>query len=326
MSAAKIPSASAPAAAPASVRVRAPGKINVSLRVGPLRADGYHGVASVYLAVSLFEEITATVTGEPGISVTVDSDGALQVPVGGIPLGPDNLAARAAQALAARAENPTGVHLHITKRVPVAGGMGGGSADAAAALVACDALWNTHLSREELAGIAAGLGADVPFSLLGGTAVGLGVGDQLTPALSKTPLHWVLVASDAGLSTPAVYGALDALRAEQELPATEPDDVDPQILAAMRSGNARELAAVMSNDLQAAALRLAPELGGLLQAGERLGALAGMVSGSGPTVAFLTEDAAAAAQLEAALRAEGHRALAVEGPVPGARLAPAVIG
>ncbi|MET4059020.1 4-diphosphocytidyl-2-C-methyl-D-erythritol kinase [Arthrobacter sp. UYP6] len=326
MSAAKFSSAQAPPAAPASVRVRAPGKINVSLRVGPLRADGYHGVASVYLAVSLFEEVQATVTESPGITVTVDSDGALQVPVGGIPLGPDNLAARAAQALASFAEKPTGVHLHITKRVPVAGGMGGGSADAAAALVACDALWNTHLSREELAGIAAGLGADVPFSLLGGTAVGLGIGDRLTPAISKTPLHWVLVASDSGLSTPAVYRALDALRTEEQLQAEEPVEVDSAILAAMRSGNARDLAAVMSNDLQAAALRLAPELADLRSAGVRLGALAGMVSGSGPTIAFLAEDSGAATALEAALRAEGHRALAVEGPVSGARLLPAVVG
>ena len=326
MSAAKFPSAQTPAGAPASVRVRAPGKINVSLRVGPIRPDGYHGVASVYLAVSLFEEITATVTETPGITVTVESDGALQVPVGEIPLGPENLAARAARALAAFADNPAGVHLHITKRVPVAGGMGGGSADAAAALVACNALWQTGLSREELAGVAAGLGADVPFSLLGGIAVGLGVGDQLTPALAKTPLHWVLVASDSGLSTPSVYGALDALREEQQLQAGEPETVDPQILAAVRSGNARDLAAVITNDLQAAALRLAPELGGLLRAGERLGALAGMVSGSGPTVAFLAEDADAAEALEAALLAEGHRALAVEGPVHGARLAPAVVG
>ncbi|MFJ7748601.1 4-(cytidine 5'-diphospho)-2-C-methyl-D-erythritol kinase [Arthrobacter sp. NPDC097144] len=326
MSAAKFSSSSAPPAAPASVRVRAPGKINASLRVGPLRPDGYHGVASVYLAVSLFEEVQATATEAPGITVTVDSDGPLHIPVADIPLGPDNLAARAAQALAGYAENPTGVHLHITKRVPVAGGMGGGSADAAAALVACDALWNTHLSREELAGIAAGLGADVPFSLLGGTAVGLGVGDRLTPAISKTPLHWVLVASDSGLSTPAVYGALDALRAEAQEQAEEPAEVDPAVLAAMRSGNARELAAVISNDLQAAALRLAPELADLLSTGERLGALAGMVSGSGPTVAFLAEDAGAAGKLEAALRGGGHRALAVEGPAPGARLLPAVVG
>lgn len=312
-------------AAPVSVRVQAPGKINVSLRVGPLRPDGYHSVASVYLAVSLFEELQATVTQVPGITVTMAGDGALNVPVEGIPLGSENLAARAAQALAERAENPTGVHLHITKRVPVAGGMGGGSADAAAALIACDALWNTRLSPEELASIAAGLGADVPFSLLGGTAVGLGVGDRLTPALSAAPLHWVLVASDSGLSTPAVYGALDALREEQQAAVAEPHEVDPGILAALRSGNPRELAAVISNDLQAAALKLAPELGGLLRTGERLGALAGMVSGSGPTVAFLAEDAAAATVLEAALRTEGHRALAVQGPVHGARLAPAVV-
>ena len=323
MSDAKFSSAQPLRAAPASVRVSAPGKINVSLRVGPLRPDGYHAVASVYLAVSLVEEVQATVTEKPGITVAVSSDGALNVPVGEIPLGPDNLAVRAAQALAAYAGHPTGVHLHITKRVPVAGGMGGGSADAAAALVACDALWGTRLSREELAAIAAGLGADVPFSLLGGTAVGLGVGDRLTPAISKTPLHWVLVASSSGLSTPAVYGALDDLRGETSAHVEEPGEVDPAILAAMRSGNARELAAVMSNDLQAAALQLAPQLQELLTTGERLGALAGMVSGSGPTVAFLAEDADAAAKLEAALRSEGHRALAVEGPVPGARLLPA---
>jgi len=308
------------------VCVRAPGKINVSLRVGPLRPDGYHSVASVYLAVSLFEEVRATVTEGPGITVTVDSKGALQVPVKDIPLGPDNLAVRAARALAGFAENPTGVHLHITKRVPVAGGMGGGSADAAAALVACDALWNTHLSREELAGIAAGLGADVPFSLLGGTAVGLGVGDRLTPAISKTPLHWVLVASDFGLSTPGVYGELDSLREEEQLQAEEPLEVDPAILAAMRSGNAEDLASVMSNDLQAAALRLAPELADILGAGKRLGALAGMVSGSGPTVAFLAANAPEAAELAAALGAEGHRAVAVEGPVSGARPASAAAG
>ena len=326
MSAAKFSSGQPPAAAPASVCVRAPGKINVSLRVGPLRPDGYHSVASVYLAVSLFEEVRATVTEGPDITVTVDSDGALQVPVKDIPLGPDNLAVRAAQALAGFAENPTGVHLHITKRVPVAGGMGGGSADAAAALVACDALWNTHLSREELAGIAAGLGADVPFSLLGGIAVGLGVGDRLTPAISKTPLHWVLVASEYGLSTPGIYGALDGLRGEEQVQAEEPVEVDPAILAAMRSGNARDLAAVISNDLQAAALQLAPDLAQVLDTGIRLGALAGMVSGSGPTLAFLAEDAFAAADLEAALRAEGHRALAVEGPVSGARQAPAAVG
>ena len=326
MSAANSPSAPAPPLAPASVRVSAPGKINVSLQVGPPRPDGYHGVASVYLAVSLFEEVHARATDTGGVTVTVESDGALHVPVAGIPLGPDNLAARAAQALAAHTGHRAAVHLHIIKRVPVAGGMGGGSADAAAALVACNALWNTGLSNEELAGIAAGLGADVPFSLLGGAAVGLGVGDRLAPALSETPLHWVLAASDSGLSTPAVYGALDALRAERQIQVPEPQAADPSILAAVRSGNARDLAAVMSNDLQDAALALAPELAGLLRAGERLGALAGMVSGSGPTIAFLATDADAAAELETALRAEGHRALAVQGPVPGARLLPAVAG
>lgn len=304
---------------PQPVRVSAPGKINVSLQVGPLRADGYHAVASVYLAVSLLEEVTATAAGRPGITVSVEGGGPLRIPVGGIPLGPENLVARAAAALAAHTGHPNpAVDLVITKRVPVAGGMGGGSADAAAALVACNELWGTGLTAAELASIGSTLGADVPFALTGGAAVGLGVGDELTPVSGVGPLHWVLVASEAGLSTPAVYGRLDALRSEAGAAAAEPAAADPAVLAAMCSGNAAGLASVIHNDLQAAALSLAPALTGVLQRGEELGALAGIVSGSGPTLAFLAEDAAAAARLQTALRAEGHNALAVHGPAGGA--------
>lgn len=308
---------------PQAVRVSAPGKINVSLQVGPLRPDGYHAVASVYLAVSLHEEVSAAPASGPGITVSVEGGGPLRIPVEGIPLGPDNLVARAARALADHTgyRNPA-VDLVITKRVPVAGGMGGGSADAAAALLACNSLWGTGLTREELAGLASGLGADVPFALAGGAAVGLGVGDELTPVVSDAPLHWVLVASSAGLSTPAVYGRLDALRKAAGREAAEPEAADPRVLAAVRSGNAAELAGVIHNDLQAAALSLAPGLANVLSRGEELGALAGLVSGSGPTLAFLAEDGPAAARLEAALRAEGHNALAVHGPARGAETVP----
>src|SRR5512133_3898748 len=186
-----------------TVRVKAPGKVNVSLDVGPLRPDGYHSVASVYLAVSLYEEVaaTSTDTGEITLSLSNAStfDGL------DIPLDHRNLAYKAAAIMADVSEHSTGVHLEITKRVPVAGGMGGGSADAAATLLACDALWNSGLSREELAHLASELGADVPFSLLGGTAVGLGLGDDLSPALVKAQTDWVLVTADFGLSTPEVF-------------------------------------------------------------------------------------------------------------------------
>ncbi|MBD8043105.1 4-(cytidine 5'-diphospho)-2-C-methyl-D-erythritol kinase [Arthrobacter sp. Sa2BUA2] len=304
---------------PQTVRVSAPGKINVSLKVGPLRADGYHSVATVYLAVSLFEEVAATAAARPGITVRVEAGGPLRIPASGIPLGPDNLVARAAAALAGYAGIPDpAVDLLITKHVPVAGGMGGGSADAAAALLACNELWGTGLSAAELASLGAKLGADVPFALAGGAAVGLGVGDQLTPVAAAAPLHWVLVASASGLSTPAVYGRLDALRTTSGAVAAEPETADAAVLAALAAGNPAALAGVIHNDLQPAALSVSPALESTLQRGRELGALAGIVSGSGPTLAFLAADGAAAAGLETALRAEGHNALAVYGPAPGA--------
>ncbi|SDI26832.1 4-diphosphocytidyl-2-C-methyl-D-erythritol kinase [Arthrobacter subterraneus] len=305
---------------PRAVRVKAPGKINVSLRVGTPREDGYHSVASVYLAVSLYEEITATATDDGAITVTVDGQGSLNLPMEEIPLDASNLAARAAALLAELSENSTGVHLNITKRVPIAGGMGGGSADAAAALLACDALWNSGFSRDELAKIAVDLGADVPFALIGGTAVGVGVGEQLTPAISKTPLHWVLVPSNFGLSTPAVYRTLDDLRlANGDVPPEIPE-IDPQILTAMRSGDAHALADLLHNDLQAAALELAPELKDILHAGRDAGALAGIVSGSGPTVAFLAESEEHAATVDALLATAGLSTELVHGPAHGARI------
>ncbi|WP_026545023.1 4-(cytidine 5'-diphospho)-2-C-methyl-D-erythritol kinase [Arthrobacter sp. 35/47] len=305
---------------PRAVRVKAPGKINVSLRVGTPREDGYHSVASVYLAVSLYEEITATATDDGAITVTVDGQGSLNLPMEEIPLDASNLAARAAALLAELSENSTGVHLNITKRVPIAGGMGGGSADAAATLLACDALWNSGFSRDELAKIAVDLGADVPFALIGGTAVGVGVGEQLTPAISKTPLHWVLVPSGFGLSTPAVYRTLDDLRlANGDVPPEIPE-IDPQILTAMRSGDAHALADLLHNDLQAAALELAPELKDILHAGRDAGALAGIVSGSGPTVAFLAESEEHAATVDALLATAGLSTELVHGPAHGARI------
>ncbi|MGN6443800.1 MAG: 4-(cytidine 5'-diphospho)-2-C-methyl-D-erythritol kinase [Arthrobacter sp.] len=303
-----------------TVRVKAPGKVNVSLAVGPLRPDGYHSVASVYLAVSLYEEVAATSTAAPGITISLSPESTLDLDAVDIPLDSNNLAYKAAAIMADVSEHATGVHLEITKRVPVAGGMGGGSADAAATLLACDALWNSGLSREELAHLAAELGADVPFSLLGGTAVGLGLGDELSPALAKAQTHWVLVVADYGLSTPEVYRTLDRLRGDEGVDAEEPTGVDPQILAALRGGDAESLSRVLVNDLQRASIELSPALRDTLGIGESHGAIAGMVSGSGPTVALLADDSVAAEALAEDLRRHGLTAIPVHGPVPGARI------
>ena len=303
-----------------TVRVKAPGKVNVSLAVGPLRPDGYHSVASVYLAVSLYEEVAATSTATPGITISLSPESTLDLDSVDIPLDSTNLAYKAAAIMADVSEHATGVHLEITKRVPVAGGMGGGSADAAATLLACDALWNSGLSREELAHLAAELGADVPFSLLGGTAVGLGLGDKLSPALAKAQTHWVLVVADYGLSTPEVYRTLDRLRDAEGTSPAEPTGVDPQILAALRGGDAESLSRVLVNDLQRASIELSPALRDTLGLGESHGAIAGMVSGSGPTVALLADDSVAAEALAEDLRRYGLTTLPVHGPVPGARI------
>lgn len=300
-----------------SVTVRAPGKINVFFRVGALQPDGYHEVASLYQAVSLFEEVTATLADDFSVSFSGPID------TSGLPVDASNLAIRAAKLLAERTGYAGGVELDILKRVPIAGGMGGGSADAAATLLACDELWDTGLGRTGLLPLAAELGADVPFALEGGTAVGTGRGDELSPALAKGEFHWVLVLAEGGLSTPRVYGALDEHR-EAHLAdlGPQPDvvKVDTAVLQAVRVGDPESLAEAMHNDLQAATLKLAPELIQMLELGESHGALAGIVSGSGPTLAFLADSPQDAAELQAAFRREGVFSLAVTGPVPGARI------
>lgn len=297
------------------VRVRAPGKLNLFFEVGDVQADGYHDVASAYQAVSLYEDVWA----QPSDEFTVTISGT--VDVSGVPADDRNLALRAARMLAKKADYAGGVHLDIVKHVPVAGGMGGGSADAAAALVACDALWGTDLGSAELHRLASRLGADVPFALMGGTAIGTGRGDQLSPALAKARFDWILVPQGEGLSTPEVYGRLDALRTQPDIGrVTRVPEVDPAVLQALRAGDPVALAERTRNDLQAATLSLRPELREVLELGERSGALAGLVSGSGPTLAFLTADPESALELQVTLSASGLEALHVHGPVAGARI------
>ena len=201
--------------------------------------------------------------------------------------------------------------------------MGGGSADAAAALLACDTLWGTDLGRDELLALAAELGADVPFALAGGTAIGTGRGDQLSPALAKGQFQWVLVLPEHGVSTPEVYRELDRHRerhAQDIFPAQGQPTVDADVLQALRAGDPHMLAESLSNDLQAPALHLSPGLASVLEVGEQNGALAGIVSGSGPTIAFLAADLDGALELQIALSAARHHVVRVTGPVAGARV------
>ncbi|MEU0358663.1 4-(cytidine 5'-diphospho)-2-C-methyl-D-erythritol kinase [Streptomyces cyaneofuscatus] len=288
------------------VTVRVPAKVNVQLAVGAARPDGFHDLANVFLAVGLYDEVTATPADE--LRITCSGPDAAQVP-----LDASNLAARAALALAERYGIEPAVHLHIAKDIPVAGGMAGGSADGAAALVACDALWGTGASRDELLAICAELGSDVPFSLVGGAALGTGRGEKLTPIEVGGAFHWVFAVADGGLSTPAVYGEFDRLTAEADVP--EPT-ASPALLTALRSGDSGALAAALSNDLQPAALSLRPSLAATLAAGTEAGALAALVSGSGPTTAFLVADEPAARKVADALLASGTCRNARVAPAP----------
>jgi 4-diphosphocytidyl-2-C-methyl-D-erythritol kinase len=290
--------------------VRVPAKVNLQLGVGPVRDDGYHDLVNVFHAVSLFDEVTATPA--PTLTITVDGPA-------GVPVGPDNLAARAARLLASHAGVEPRVALHIRKDIPVAGGMAGGSADAAAALVACDALWETGTSRETLLELGARIGSDVPFALLGGTAVGLGRGERLTPVEAAGEFHWVFGYADGGLSTPAVYAECDRLRADSPTPWPAVSD---DLMAALKTGDASALGRALTNDLQAAALSLRPSLSEALAAGTSAGAAGALVSGSGPTCAFLATSTAHASELASALSGTGHFASVrtARGPVSGAVL------
>lgn len=297
---------------PTPVTVRVPSKVNLHLAVGDLRPDGYHDLHTVFQALSLYDEVS--VVPADTLSVTVRGAGAESVPTDST-----NLAWRAAEMMAERAARTPDVAITIDKGIPVAGGMAGGSADAAATLVALDALWGIGAPREDLADLAARLGSDVPFCLHGGTAIGTGRGERLVPVLTRGTFHWVLAAADIGLSTPDVYRHFDTIveREERSVPAPA---ASMELMTALRSGDAQRLAAHLRNDLQEAAVELRPELGDVISSGLHFGALAGIVSGSGPTVAFLVADSESAIDLAVALAAtrtvsETFRAT---GPVHGA--------
>lgn len=306
------------AVVPQPVTVRVPAKVNLHLAVGDLRWDGYHELVSVFQALSIVDEVTVAATDEPGVQVY--GEGAGTVPTDG-----RNLAWRAVLLLAEHVGRPPTVRVVLRKAIPVAGGMAGGSADAAGTLVALAGLWRLDLGREELIGLAAALGSDVPFALCGGTALGTGRGESLVPVLTRHTFHWVIALDHRGLSTAEVYRELDRLRAQVPTPQVSAPqrlgDAEP-LLEALASGDPRRLAILLGNDLQAAAVSLRPTLRRTLRAGVDAGALAGIVSGSGPSCAFLCTDADAAIRIAAELAGAGvcRTVRVASGPVPGARI------
>ena len=296
----------------------APGKINIFFKVGALKSDGYHEVLSVYQALDLRETVSVTSAESWRVSV---SGNISSEQISAVPTGEENLVVRAAKVIAELAglERAHPINFEITKNVPVAGGMGGGSADAAAALLAVDELWCTGVDGEALMNSAAELGADIPFALLGGTAIGVGKGDKLEPIDDVKRLHWVLVPMDAGLSTPRVYAKLDEIRSAR---GENPEQVETpskpyELISALQLGDAREVAKHLHNDLQEAAVALMPELSITMHAGLAAGALAAIVSGSGPTVAMLAESEAAAESIANHLSFEGYIAIPTFGPAKG---------
>jgi 4-diphosphocytidyl-2-C-methyl-D-erythritol kinase len=296
------------------VRVRVPAKVNLHLHVGPVRNDGYHELVTVYHAISLYDELSAR-RGDR-LTLTMEGEG-----TGELTLDEDNLVLRAARALARHTQREPLARLHLRKQIPLAAGLAGGSADAAAALVACDALWGTDLGRDELAKVAGSLGSDVPFLVLGGTALGTGRGERVSPVLaSGHSWHWVVAIAAGGLSTPTVYRELDRMRDYGAAPA--PVGAPDRLLAALRQRDPTVLAAALGNDLQPAAMALRPELRRTLEAGHYAGALAGMISGSGPTCVFLASDVRHAESLAKELVDSGtcRAAQPAYGPVAGARV------
>ncbi len=292
-----------------SITVRAAAKINLHLGVGRVREDGFHPLDTVYQAVSLYDDVTVSQGTEESVSVS----GSSSIDVRDVPTDASNIALRALAEVPCSSRHV----VRIDKAIPVAGGMAGGSADAAAALLAHDRLHGLAQPDAVLLEQAARLGSDVPFSLIGGTARGRGRGEVVEPIADAGAWWWVVVPSGVGLSTPDVYRHFDRL-----FPDAPPQPDEPtELLAALTSREPLRLARALHNDLQEPAVDLRPELGVLIALGEVEGALRGLVSGSGPTVVFLCESADGARATAAGLAGAGHDVvLTATGPVAGAHV------
>jgi len=292
-----------------------PAKVNLQLSVGPLGSDGFHEVTTVFQAISLFDDVTvATAPDGDGIKISISGETS-----SGVPADSSNLAVKAAELMIKNYDLPADLIIKLKKEIPVAGGMAGGSADAAGVIVGLDSLFELGLSRDEMEVVGSKIGSDVPFSICGGVAIGTGRGDQITPALSKGSYNWVLALSGQGLSTPSVYQECDRLR--EGLSISAPLVSEP-LMQALRAGDAKALGKALTNELQPAACSLRPALRLVLDVGIDYGALGGIVSGSGPTVAFLVSDDEHAMDLTVALSASGVVSSVVRaiGPAHGARI------
>ena len=297
------------------VVARVPAKVNLQLSVGPLGSDGYHEVTTVFQAISLFDDVSVA-TAPVGNGLSIDITGQTS---NGVPADSSNLAIRAAELMIKNYDLPADLAIKLKKEIPVAGGMAGGSADAAGVIVGLDSLFELGLSRDEMESVGSKIGSDVPFSICGGVAIGSGRGDQISPALAKGNYFWVLALSNQGLATPSVYQECDRLR--EGLSIATPQVSEP-LMQALRAGDAKALGKALSNDLQSAACSLRPALRLVLDVGVDYGALGGIVSGSGPTVAFLVSSDEHAMDLTVALSASGvvSSVARATGPVSGARI------
>ncbi len=295
--------------------VRVPAKVNLQLAVGPREGDGFHNLVSVFQAISIYDDVTISKTA-PGSGITIAITGDH---THGVPADSTNLAVKAAQLIADDYQFAVDIHIEVNKSIPVAGGMAGGSADAAAVIVGLNDLYNLEMTREEMLEFGSQLGSDVPFMITGGTAVGQGRGDQLTAALSRGTYHWVLALSTVGLSTPAVYQECDRLRAGLDIAAPQTSDA---LMQSLLSADPKAVGLSLQNDLQSAACSLRPALTLVLDVGEEYGALGAIVSGSGPTVAFLVADEEQGLDLAVALTSSGvvGSVARAYGPVPGAKV------
>ena len=295
--------------------MRVPAKVNLQLAVGPREADGFHNLVTVFQAISIYDDVTITKT-TPGSGITISITGDH---THGVPADSTNLAVKAAQLIADDYDFAVDIHIDVVKSIPVAGGMAGGSADAAAVIVGLNDLFNLEMSREEMLEFGSQLGSDVPFMITGGTAIGQGRGDQLTAALSRGTYHWVLALSTVGLSTPAVYQECDRLRAGLDIAAPQTSDA---LMQSLLAADPKAVGLALQNDLQSAACSLRPALTLVLDVGEEYGALGAIVSGSGPTVAFLVGDEEQGLDLAVALTSSGvvGSVARAYGPVHGAKV------
>lgn len=294
-----------PDAPPSSLRARAAAKVNLGLYVGPLQPGGrYHEVVSVLQSIAIWDELEVEVVPE-GLGLEVEG--------GGLPPDETNLVLVAARELARRSRDLPGARFRLRKGIPVSAGLGGGSADGAAALIALDRLWGLHLPAVNLHAMAAEVGSDVPFCIAGGTAVATGRGDKIREVPSKGSTWWVVGIDHEQLATQHVYDHFDELGLATPLDGRWPEE----LLAALVAGDLRRLAGALHNDLEPAAFDLLPALAKSKQRLLEAGALGAIMSGSGPTMLGLCGDEDHATQVARAVRSGFAGVEVARGPVPG---------